>query len=181
MSFRPATPPLPYSVIPGPEIFPNLRNSEDFYPKPSGDQLADTLKVVMMNQGAMDPVPIQYNSMILHLLEAYHDLRQQLKEKDENLEHMKQDHTKDVMEMEDLTSKWDQKEVGYRAEIKRLEVLLSKTEGGLESVAMARTQSVIHGTEKALDPIRRGIGTIKARNSAGISRDDGKPTKAWSY
>lgn len=169
MGFRPSTPP-----IPAPETFPNLRNPENVYHKPSGDQLAEMLKVVMMNQSTMDSVPVQYNSTILHVLEAYQDSRMQLMAKEETIEILKQSHTKDIKDFEELAAAWQQKENEYKGEVKKLEVLLSKTEGGMESVAMARSRSVIHGAQKASEAIRRGIGTIKARNAARNSQDAGR-------
>ena len=171
MGFRP-TP-----LILTPETFPNLRNPENVYHKPSGDQLAEMLKVVMMNQYTMDSVPVQYNSTILHVLEAYKDLRMQLSAKEEAIEVLKQSHTKDIKDFEELATQWQQKESDYKDEVKKLEVLLSKTEGGMESVAMARSKSVIHGAEKASETIRRGIGTIKARNAARNSQDTSRSAK----
>ena len=169
MGFRPATPP-----IPAPETFPNYRNPESVYHKPSGDQLAEMLKVVMMNQGNMDPVPSQYNSTILHVLEAYQDLRMQLDAKEEAIEVLKQSYTKYIREFDELVGSWEQKENDYKAELKKLEVMLSRTEGGMESVFMARSNSVLHGAEKASDTINRGIGTVKAKNAARSNHDAGK-------
>lgn len=168
LGFRPATPP-----IPAPEAFPILRNPENVYYKPSGDQLVEMLKVVMMNQSTMDPVPVQYNSTILHVLEAYHDLRMQLIATAEAVDVLKQSHTKDIKDFEELAAAWQQRESEYKAEVKNLEVLLSRTEGGMETVAMVRSHSAIHGAEKASDTISRGIGTIKARNAVSSSYDAG--------
>ncbi|KAG0646694.1 hypothetical protein D0Z07_6211 [Hyphodiscus hymeniophilus] len=160
MGFEPATPPIPS------ESFHNVRNPEDVYHKPSSDQLAEMLKVVMMNQSNTEPVPIEYNSTILHVLEAYHDLRMQLTAEEDAMEMLKQSSKKDIKDFEELASQWHQKEGDYKIEMKKLEVLLSKTEGGMESVALARSKSVIHGATKASASIKRGIGTIKHRNSA---------------
>jgi hypothetical protein len=168
MGLRPATP-----LIPVPETFPNLRNPDNVYHKPSSDQSAEMLKVVMMNQSTMEPVPVQYNSTILHVLEAYQDLRMQLIAKEEAIEVLKQSHTKDIKDFEELAAAWQLKEIDYKVEMKKLEVLLSKTEGGMESVSMARLRSVIHGAEKASDTISRGIGTIKTKNAARNSQDAG--------
>lgn len=169
IGLRPSTPP-----IPAPEAFPHLRDPENIYHQPSGDQLAEMLKVVMMNQSTMDHVPIEYNSTILHVLEAYQDLRVKLVANDQAMEVLRQSHMKDIKDFEELAGQWQQKEADYKSEVKRLEVLLSKTEGGLESVAMARSKSVIHGAERASDSLKRGIGTIKARNAARNSRSAGK-------
>ena len=66
-----------------PEPFPHYRAPENLYHRPSGDQMAEELKVVMMRNPTLQPVPVQYNSCILHVLEAYHDLQEQLQTKDQ--------------------------------------------------------------------------------------------------
>ena len=58
VGLRPNTPPVPQT----PDIFSNLRNPGDVYHEPSGDQMAETLKVVMMNQSSVAAVPIIYNT-----------------------------------------------------------------------------------------------------------------------
>jgi len=46
-----------------------------------------------------------------------------------------------------------------------MEVLLSRTDGGMESVMLARTKSVIHGSQRSADVVRDGIERIKQRTS----------------
>ena len=169
MVFWPATPPISAS-----ESFPNITHPDNVYHKPSSDQLAEMLKVVMMNQSTMDPLPIEYNSTVLQVLEAYQDLRVQLSAREEEIDVLKQSHTKDIQVFEELASQGQQKESDYKSELKNLEVLLANTDGGLAKVSMARSQSVIHGAVKAAETIRRGIGTIKERNSARNSQSTGK-------
>lgn len=134
--------------------------------------MVEVLKVVMMTQSSMDPVPIEYNSTILHVLEAYYDLRMQLQSTIEAIVVLNQSHGNDIKEFEGMADQWHKKEKDYQVEIKRLEVLLSKTPGGLESVMMARSTSVVSGSKKASEIIRKGIGTIKHRN-ASQSQDTG--------
>jgi hypothetical protein len=169
MPFRTSIPP-----VSTPGTFPTFRNPESIYHKPSGDQMAETLMVVMMNQSAIDPVPIEYNPCILHVLEAYQDLRRQLNTTQETIQELKLSHTKDIKEFEALATQWENKERDYKTEIKRLEVILSKTEGVMEAVSVARSNSVIHGTKRASGTIRRGIGTIKERNAPRDSREPGR-------
>ncbi len=136
--------------------------------------MAEMLKVAMMNQSSMDPVPIEYNTCVLHVLEVYQDLRQQLNTTQQMIEELKQSHAKDIKEFEALATQWENKERDYKTEIKRLEVILSKIEGGMETVSMARSNSAIHGTQRASETIRRGICTIKERNTARNSRETGR-------
>ncbi|EKD20556.1 uncharacterized protein L3040_004153 [Drepanopeziza brunnea f. sp. 'multigermtubi'] len=165
IGIRPATPPIP----PTPDTFFSLRNPETVYHKPSGDQMAEMLKVIMMNQSSVAPVPVEYNSAILHVLEAYQELGQELRRKNESIEELKQGHTKDIKDFETLATQWDLKERDYKNEMRKLEVLLSNTEGGMEKVSLARTKSTVHGS-KIGERIGREVGTIKARNVARNSR-----------
>jgi hypothetical protein len=125
--------------------------------------MVETLKVVMMNQSSMDGIPIAYNACILHVLEAYQELRMEVAKKENFLEELKLSHTKDINDFEALATQWEIKERDYKKELKRLEVLLSQTEGGVENVTLARTNSAVHGRRLA-EAIQRGIGTIRERN-----------------
>jgi DNA repair exonuclease SbcCD ATPase subunit len=106
----------------------------------------------------------------LHVLEAYQDLRQQLNQKEETVEELKeelkQSHTRDIKEFENLATQWEEKEEDYKSEIKKLEVLLSKTKDGMEKVSLARSKSRVHGSRGAAESITWGIDTIKARHAA---------------
>lgn len=160
MNIRSSTAPIAQT----PDSFANIRTPESVYHKPSVDHMAETLKVVMMNQSSMDPVPIAYNACILYVLEAYQDLRTELVKKENFLEALKLSHTKDINDFEALATQWETREWDYKTELKKLEVLLSQTEGGMEKVTLARSRSAVHGSRGA-KLIRREIGTIRERNS----------------
>ncbi|KAG9239249.1 hypothetical protein BJ875DRAFT_436677 [Amylocarpus encephaloides] len=165
MGFRPNTPPVANL-----DPFPNVRCPESLYHKPSGDQMAETLKVVMMSRYTIDPIPVEYNACILHVLEAYQDLREQVNANQDAIEEMKHSHTKDIKDFEALATQWEEKERDYKAEVKKLEVLLSKTEGGMESVMVARSKSQIHCTSRASDEIGRTLSTMKERHKERNTR-----------
>jgi hypothetical protein len=67
--------------------------------------MAETLKVVMMTRNLMDPVPVEYNTCILHVLEAYHDLQEQLDARDKEIEELRSGHTRDVQDFENLAER----------------------------------------------------------------------------
>lgn len=69
--------------------------------------------------------------------------------------------------------RWDLKEQDYKYELKKLEVLLSQTEGGLEKVTLARSKSTVHGSRRVGDTIGRGVGTVKERNEDRCSAGTG--------
>ena len=117
----------------------------------------------------------EYNICILHVLEAYQDMSVQLGMKDQAIEDLKTGHTKDIKDFEELASRWEMKEREYKAEVKKLEVLLSKTEGGLEIVSIARSDSVIHGSRRAAETISRDLDSIKERNATRNGSNKGFP------
>jgi hypothetical protein len=52
--------------------------------------------------------------------------------------------------------------------VKKLEVLLSKTDGGMDSVLVARSSSKIHGSSRASDEIGRHLSTIKDKHRRSL-------------
>ncbi|KAF7901992.1 uncharacterized protein EAF01_007290 [Botrytis porri] len=150
--------------------FQHVNIPENVYHKPSGSQMAETLKVIMMTRNLMESLPVEYNTCILHVLESYNDLQEMLAVKEGEIEEIKGRHTKDIREFDSMAEQWKAKEKDYQKEIKNLEVLLSKTEGGMENVTMARSKSVVHGTRRAADLFEDGMEKIKqnfARYSSG--------------
>jgi hypothetical protein len=159
ISFRSGSP-----ATTAPEGFASIRTLDSVYHKPSIDQMVEMLKVVLMNQSLTSTLPVHYNSCILHVLEDYYDLRTRLQAKEQEIESLRQRHAKDIGEFEEMASGWRMKERDYKTEMKRLEVLLAHTEGGMESLSLARSRSLIHGSKTASEAISKGIGSIKERN-----------------
>jgi hypothetical protein len=60
----------------------------------------------------------------------------------------------------------------WYSRLKKLEVLLSRTEGGMEKVTLARSKSALHGSAAA-DTIERGISIIKEKNAGRHSQSRG--------
>ncbi|CZR54270.1 uncharacterized protein PAC_04153 [Phialocephala subalpina] len=151
------------------DTFPNFRKPDNVYYRPSGDQMAEMLKVAVMSKGTFDPLPKEYNSCILHVLEAYQGMRDEIAKKDEEIEAMKQRHTMATKDFENMATKWEAREKDYQAELKKLEVILSKTEGGMEKIMLARTKSRVHGSKK----IKEAVNELRSANQ----RDTGRALK----
>ncbi len=173
IGLRPNTPPAHDQ-----DTFPLFRKPDNVYHKPSGDQMAEMLKVAVMSQGTFSPLPKEYNSCILHVLEAYYGMRAEITKREEEVEAIKQQHTLTVKDFEDMATQWEAKEKNYQTELKKLEVLLSKTEGGMEKVALARTRSTIHGSKRIKEAVKE-LRTIKQRDSEYASNADGKLTSRF--
>jgi hypothetical protein len=92
-------------------------------------------------------------------------LRIELARKESSIEELKQSHEKDIEDFEALATQWEMKEQDYKTELKKLEILLSQTDGGMEKVTLARSKSAVHGSGAAAESIGRGVSTLKGRNS----------------
>lgn len=127
----------------GLDIFSHVRDADQTWHNPSPDQVAETLKVVMMTRNNLDPVPVQYNSCILQLLEEYQDLQGTLKEKDKFLDKLILHHDKEVQDLKQVIHQLEETMDSYKIEIKNLEILVATGQCGLDVVTLARSQSII--------------------------------------
>lgn len=160
--------PVPTIVEPPPEL-PKPKLYAKVRPRYDCDGMVEHLKSVMMTHDTFNPLPRDYNVYIMYVLEAYQELREKLERKMMIIDDLRMIHASELEEFENMASHWEQKEKAYKLEIKRLEVMLSKTDGGVENVALARSQSMVHGTGRAADSIGNGLKTIRGRN---VVRDE---------
>ncbi|KAI1205994.1 uncharacterized protein F4807DRAFT_470568 [Annulohypoxylon truncatum] len=95
-------------------------------------------------RGILQPIPIEYNSYILHLIEGFADAQEQIQKADIDRAEARNSLEHHLEHFKAVADEWLEREHQYKAEIKRLEVLLSRTSrDGLEAVTLARTNSVI--------------------------------------
>ncbi|KFY43587.1 hypothetical protein V494_01912 [Pseudogymnoascus sp. VKM F-4513 (FW-928)] len=134
---------------------------------PTSHQLAETLKVIMMNNGSCNPVPAEYNSCILQVLEGYHENYLELQAKIKELEEAKKEKDETAEELWNKTLQWKEEESRYKTEIKKLEVILAKTPQGMELVTMARSQSVVRRNKKKEEAAK------KAKDKEEVNKPDG--------
>jgi hypothetical protein len=109
------------------------------------NQIVDTVFTrIATNLGK--PLDAQNNELILRILEAYRDInddKENLRKKlDDAANHCKT--TLNILEGE--RKRWRQDELAYKAEIKRLELIIAHGKTGLSAVALARQESLVrHG------------------------------------
>ncbi|KAK4657965.1 hypothetical protein QC762_202590 [Podospora pseudocomata] len=100
----------------------------------------------------------RYNSHVLVLLEGFGHLVEQLNKTQEELAELKNLREKEVEQFRGISEEWIQRENGYKAEIKRLELVLAKeSKNGVASVALARHGSLINrsGTKRFQARLKR--------------------------
>ncbi|KAK4177492.1 hypothetical protein QBC36DRAFT_142861, partial [Triangularia setosa] len=137
--------------------------------RPSLMQMVETLRGVMMGyRGKRGGLPVEYNSHVLVLLEGFGHLVEQLNKTQEELAELKNLREKEVEQFRGISEEWIQRENGYKAEIKRLELVLAKeSKDGLASVTLARHGSLIN---------RSGTKRFQARlKRMSSSQDAGTP------
>lgn len=127
-----------------------LNNPGQTWHNPNPYQVAENLKVVMMTQSSFDPVPVKHNGSILQVLESYQEMCLELKSKDKEIEKLKADHAKEINALHERILDWQQKEVDYQTEMKKLEVMLATGQRGLDLVTMARTNSVLNRSHEKM-------------------------------
>ncbi|CAJ2507988.1 Uu.00g091740.m01.CDS01 [Anthostomella pinea] len=121
-----------------------VRDQDKIWYNPSLDQMVEVLQVNIMTQGILEPIPVQYNTYVLHLIEGFADSQDKIRTADAACAEAKQSLEQILEQCRLVADDWMEREKQYKAEIKRLEVLLSRTsQDGLEAVTLARTNSVV--------------------------------------
>ncbi|KAI3541170.1 hypothetical protein CABS01_01451 [Colletotrichum abscissum] len=114
------------------------------------EQMINALHYTMMTKNVLDPVPREYNSYILHLLEGYWDLQERLRKTEQELAEEKETKLKSLEEFTKMSEEWESKEADFRAEIKRMElVLVDVTPAGVGAVVLARSGSLVDRSAKS--------------------------------
>ncbi|KAI0415413.1 hypothetical protein F5X98DRAFT_376846 [Xylaria grammica] len=121
-----------------------VRREDQVWYNPSLDQMVEALQVLLMAHGVLHPIPIQYNSYVLHLVEGFASAQESIRRAEAAYQEVKQSLEHNLEQFRLVADDWLERESQYRAEVKRLEVLLSKTsQSGLEAVTLARTNSIV--------------------------------------
>ncbi|KAF2971217.1 hypothetical protein GQX73_g2316 [Xylaria multiplex] len=121
-----------------------IRSQDQVWYNPSLDQMVEALQVLLMENGVLHPIPIQYNSYVLHLVEGFAAAQENIRKAETAYRELKQSLEHNFEQFCLVADDWLERESQYRAEVKRLEVLLSKSsKSGLEAVALARTNSIV--------------------------------------
>ncbi|KAI0515339.1 hypothetical protein F5B22DRAFT_656033 [Xylaria bambusicola] len=121
-----------------------IRDQDQVWYNPSLNQMVEALQVLLLHQGLFEPIPIRYNSYVLHLIEGYAKSQGRIRSVEAAHQETKQSLEQNIEQLRHAANYWLERESQYRAEVKRLEVLLSKcSKNGLEAVTLARTNSVV--------------------------------------
>ncbi|KAJ0320700.1 hypothetical protein COL5a_009554 [Colletotrichum fioriniae] len=131
----------------------------------------------MMTKNVLDPVPREYNSYILHLLEGYWDLQERLKKTELELAEEKETKLRSLEEFTKMSEEWESKEADFRAEIKRMElVLVDMAPAGVGAVVLARSGSLVDRSARSSRLFKARVEKAKEsppKGDDGASKADG--------
>lgn len=119
-----------------------LWSNDDPAPSPDAEKLMDTVmcKLLADPYRALDP---RFNSMLMHIFESY----RRLKDDKENLhlELVQECEKREALQqaLHHASEQWEIEKQDYKAEVKRLELILAKGKRGLAEVTLARQDSII--------------------------------------
>ncbi|KAL2262749.1 hypothetical protein VTK26DRAFT_234 [Humicola hyalothermophila] len=132
-------------------------------------QMVETLRVAMMQKrDALEGLPVMYNSHILALLEGFAHLVAEQRASERKFADLNKLREKELEEFRGMSEEWIQREDAYKAEIKRLELLLVKeSKDGMACVAVARHGSLVDrsGSKR----FRARIQQVNNRENQGMS------------
>ncbi|GKT48832.1 uncharacterized protein ColSpa_09013 [Colletotrichum spaethianum] len=132
------------------------------------DQMVDSLHYIMMTKPVVDPVPREYNSYILHLLEGYWNVQDQLKKTKQVLAEETETKQRSLEEFTKMSDEWQEKEAAFRAEIKRMELVLAKNApDGVGAVVLARSESVVDRSARSSRVFKARIEKVRGSPGKG--------------
>lgn len=86
--------------------------------------MVEALQVLLMTRGVLEPIPVEYNSYILHLIEGFAKARENVRKAEGAYQELKQSLEQNLDQFRLVVNDWLKRESQYQAEVKRLEVLL---------------------------------------------------------
>lgn len=90
--------------------------------------MVEALQVRLMTRGLVEPIPVEYNSYVIHLVEGFAGAQEKIRNMEAACEEMKLSLERNFEQFRLVADEWFEKETQYRAEVKRLEVLLVSSE-----------------------------------------------------
>ncbi|KAL7794982.1 hypothetical protein V8C37DRAFT_414963 [Trichoderma ceciliae] len=142
------TAPRPFAILnqspvdSGGDIF--VREADRLQNTPSVDEMADMLRTTIMISPTPPILDPQYTSYVLHLIEGYSKIRNALSAQQKAATQLEAQRQEDKERSKALVAGWSAQELRYKAEIKRLELIIQQVSGkGVEAVALARSGSLI--------------------------------------
>lgn len=124
---------------------------EDTFPHPSAEQLMDTILCRLMSQ-PYDSLNTRFNGGLLQIFEAYRELSDQRARLEKNLAEETAVRKAERSLAQEAEHRWEEEKQTYKAEVKRLELVIAKGKRGVAAVALARQDSLIQRKRQVTTP-----------------------------
>ncbi|KAI1336176.1 hypothetical protein F5Y15DRAFT_395504 [Xylariaceae sp. FL0016] len=145
------------------------REEDQTWHNPSLHQMAEALRCQIMVNGIMKPLPVEYNTYVLHLIEGFANAEEKARCAERAKMEFKESLEQNLDQCRQLTEDWIDLQDKYKTEIKRLEVLLSKTAPeGLEAVTLARKHSVVNRSGPGAKSFLTRVNELRGRHTEGM-------------
>lgn len=138
-------------VLEGSQLdFPSWPVRESF-PSPDPERLIDSIMCRILSDpyDALDP---RFNGTLLHIFEAFRNAADGRDRLQVQLDEEVASRSSDKGIMQYAEAKWRDERQAYRAEVRRLELIISKGKRGVADVALARQDSIIRNGKTSTNP-----------------------------
>lgn len=130
------------SPVPSPgQTFPSWA-VEDTFPNPNADQLMDNILRRLMSQ-PLEGLSSSFNSSLMTIFEAHRHLQDEKTRLERMLAEEMENRHADRVSRQQAECEWEDERKTYKAEVKRLELIVAKGKRGIAEVALARQGSLI--------------------------------------
>ena len=119
------------------------------FPSPNADGLMESIMCRLMSK-PYEPLEPRFNGMLLQIFEEFRNLKDEKESLKAQLALERDGRYDDKQEISKLEAKFDEERMEWKAEVKRLELLLAKGKRGLAEVTKARQDSVIRRRREQL-------------------------------
>ncbi|GAB7363339.1 hypothetical protein MBLNU230_g3620t1 [Neophaeotheca triangularis] len=119
----------------------------DPFPDPDPDSLVEGVMIQLMEfpLKGLDP---KFNNILMRIFECYRHLKDDLAEARTQLDRELDRSYSVALKNHAAEQKWEEEKALYKDEVKRLEIIISKSNRGLAGVTMARQESVLRRKQK---------------------------------
>jgi hypothetical protein len=138
-----------FTEIPSPR-FPSWA-VEDTFPNPSAEQLIDTILCRLMSH-PYDALDTRFNGALLQIFEAYRHLSDQQERLERRLAGETNTRLAERSATQRVEHEWEEEKQSYKAEVKRLELIIAQGKRGVADVALARQDSLIRRKKQVITP-----------------------------
>lgn len=121
----------------------NFRESDRTWHSPNVIQMMETVSCAMMANGISEPIPRHLNASIISMVEEFRPYLSKMTTLQADFDRLRNARQAEAKEFTNMAHEWKMREIAFRAEIKRLEQIISHTQEGVGSVILARASSIV--------------------------------------